>query len=84
HKPAAMPLTVPVLRVLEACRGQRVSGPLIRRPVSGKPIAQRQPTAAPALTSPKTLRTTRSDSRAGAFYPRVVGSSPTVSTTREY
>ncbi len=36
-----MPLTVPVLRVLEACRGQRVSGPLIRRPVSGKPIDRR-------------------------------------------
>lgn len=33
-----MPLTVPVLRVLEACRGDRTAGPLIRRPVSGKPI----------------------------------------------
>jgi hypothetical protein len=38
HKPATMPVTVPVLRVLEACRGQRTSGPLIRRPVSGNPI----------------------------------------------
>ncbi|WP_202817480.1 hypothetical protein, partial [Ornithinimicrobium sp. CNJ-824] len=28
HKPATMPLTVPVLRVLEACRGERSSGPL--------------------------------------------------------
>jgi integrase/recombinase XerD len=38
NKPATMPLTVPVLRVLEACRGERTSGPLIRRPVSGKPV----------------------------------------------
>ena len=29
NKPAIMPLTVPVLRVLEACRGQRTAGPLI-------------------------------------------------------
>ena len=29
-KPATMPLTVPVLRVLEACRGQRNTGPLIQ------------------------------------------------------
>jgi site-specific recombinase XerD len=41
NKPATMPLTVPVLRVLEACRGQRTTGPLIRRPVSGKPIDRR-------------------------------------------
>ena len=40
-KPATMPLTVPVLRVLEACRGQQTSGPLILRPVSGKPIDRR-------------------------------------------
>lgn len=40
-KPATMPLTVPVLRVLEACRGQRVSGPLILRPISGMPIDRR-------------------------------------------
>ena len=40
-KPATMPVTVPVLRVLEACRGQRTSGPLVRRPVSGKPIDRR-------------------------------------------
>lgn len=37
NKPATMPLTVPVLRVLEACRGQRTDGPLVLRPVSGKP-----------------------------------------------
>ena len=41
NKPATMPVTVPVLRVLEACRGQRTSGPLVRRPVSGKPIDRR-------------------------------------------
>ncbi|MCU0264429.1 MAG: tyrosine-type recombinase/integrase, partial [Candidatus Nanopelagicales bacterium] len=41
NKPATMPLTVPVLRVLEACRGKRTSGPLIRRPVSGKPVDRR-------------------------------------------
>jgi integrase/recombinase XerD len=40
-KPATMPLTVPVLRTLEACRGARTEGPLILRPVSGKPIDRR-------------------------------------------
>ena len=40
-KPATMPLTVPVLRVLEACRGQLDSGPLVLRPVSGEPIDRR-------------------------------------------
>lgn len=38
NKPATMPLTVPVLRVLEACRGERTTGPLVLRPMSGKPI----------------------------------------------
>jgi integrase/recombinase XerD len=41
NKPATMPLTVPVLRVLEACRGQRTAGPLVLRPVSGRPIDRR-------------------------------------------
>ncbi len=41
NKPATMPLTVPVLRVLEACRGNRTEGPLVLRPVSGKPIDRR-------------------------------------------
>jgi site-specific recombinase XerD len=41
NNPATMPLTVPVLRVLEARRGQRTCGPLIRRPVSGKPVDRR-------------------------------------------
>ncbi len=40
-KPATMPLTVPVVRALEACRGQRTAGPLVLRPVSGKPIDRR-------------------------------------------
>jgi integrase len=36
-----MPITVPVLRVLEACRGERTEGPLNMRPVSGQPIDRR-------------------------------------------
>jgi len=39
--PATMPLTLPVLRVLEACRGQRTQGPLVLRPHSGRPIDRR-------------------------------------------
>jgi len=41
NKPATMPMTAPVLRVLEACRGQRTCGPLVLRPVSGQPIDRR-------------------------------------------
>ena len=41
NKPATVPLTVPGLRVLEACRGERTEGPLVLRPVSGKPIDRR-------------------------------------------
>ncbi len=41
NKPATMPVTVPVLRALEACRGQRTDGSLVLRPVSGKPIDRR-------------------------------------------
>lgn len=40
-KPTTMPSTVPVLRVLNACRGRRASGPLALRPLSGKPIDRR-------------------------------------------
>ena len=36
-----MPLTVPVLRVLEVCRGERIAGPLVLRPMSGAPIDRR-------------------------------------------
>ncbi len=38
NKPATMPITVPVLRVLEACRGEQTEGPLILRPASGNLI----------------------------------------------
>ena len=41
NKPATMPLTVPVLRVLEACRGERTIGALILRPLSANPIDRR-------------------------------------------
>ncbi len=41
NKPATMPLTVPVLRVLEACRGTRTTGPLILRSLSGEPVDRR-------------------------------------------
>ena len=41
NKPATMPITVPVLRVLEACRGQRTTGPVILRPISRNPIDRR-------------------------------------------
>jgi integrase/recombinase XerD len=40
-KPATMPLTVPVIRALEACRGERTHGQLVLRPMSGKPIDRR-------------------------------------------
>jgi integrase len=36
-----MPVTVPVLRVLEACRGERTVGPLILPPTTGQPIDRR-------------------------------------------
>ena len=41
NKPATMPLTVPVLRVLETCRGDRTIGPLVLRPISGRPVGCR-------------------------------------------
>ncbi len=41
NKPATMPLTVPVLRVLEACRGERTTGHLILRPLTKNPIDRR-------------------------------------------
>ena len=66
NKPATMPLTVPVVRVLEACRGQRTTGPLILRPISGKPIDRRdtyrmvvriaKTTGIPRHISPHSLR----------------------------
>lgn len=41
NKPATMPVTVPVLRALEACRGERTSGPLVLRPMTGNPVDRR-------------------------------------------
>lgn len=47
NKPATMPITVPVLRVLrvlrvlEACLGERTSGRLILRPQTGNPLDRR-------------------------------------------
>lgn len=41
NKPAATPLTVPVLRVLEARRGDRTEGRLTLRPTTGNPIDRR-------------------------------------------
>ncbi|QKE85734.1 tyrosine-type recombinase/integrase [Arthrobacter sp. NEB 688] len=41
NTPATMPVTVPVLRALEACRGQRTKGSLILRPQSKNPIDRR-------------------------------------------
>src|SRR6478752_7824174 len=40
-KPATMPITVPVIRVLEACPGSRTEGPLVLRPLTGNPIDRR-------------------------------------------
>ena len=41
NKPATMPITVPALRVVEACRGQRTNGRLLVRPISGNPSDRR-------------------------------------------
>jgi len=55
NKPAIMPLTVPVLRVLEACRGQRNSDRLVLRLVSASRSTDATPTGwwpgAPLLKS---------------------------------
>jgi hypothetical protein len=57
NKPATMPLTVPVLRILEACRGER---PKDRRPSgrcpSGKPIDRRNCKRMVALGAGKVVR----------------------------
>jgi integrase/recombinase XerD len=68
NKPATMPLTPLVLRVLEACRGQRTCGRLVLRPVSGKSIDRRdayrmvpriaKATGIPRHISPHSLRHT--------------------------
>jgi site-specific recombinase XerD len=41
NKPATMPVTVPALRMLEACRGERTSGRLILRPLTLNPVDRR-------------------------------------------
>jgi integrase/recombinase XerD len=41
NKPATMPLTVPVLRVLDDCKGDRTTGPLILRPITGNGVDRR-------------------------------------------
>jgi site-specific recombinase XerD len=41
NKPATMPLTVPVLRVPEACQGERTEGRLILRPLTRNPTDRR-------------------------------------------
>jgi integrase/recombinase XerD len=66
NKPATMPVTVPVLRALEVCRGDRTNGPLVLRPLSGKPVDRRdiyrmvqriaKATAIPRHISPHSLR----------------------------
>jgi hypothetical protein len=66
NKPATMPLTVPVLRVLKVCRGERARGPLILRPISGRPVDRRdvyrmvariaKMAAIPGHVSPHSLR----------------------------
>lgn len=44
NKPATMPLTVPMLRVLEVCRSERTEGRLILRPLSGTRSTAATPT----------------------------------------
>jgi integrase/recombinase XerD len=82
-KPATMPLTVPVLRVLEACRGERTEGPLVRRPLSGKPIDRRdcyrmvtriaKAAGIPRHISPHSLRHAHPDPRTTEHYDRARG-----------
>lgn len=38
NKPATIPLTIPVIRAMDAAKGDRTSGTLILRPLSGNPI----------------------------------------------
>lgn len=66
NKPATMPVTIPVLRALEVCRGDRTQGPLVLRPMSGKPVDRRdiyrmvqriaKAAAIPRHVSPHSLR----------------------------
>ena len=86
NKPATMPLTVPVLRVLEACRGERTDGPLVLRPVSGKPIDRRdrsrmvawiaKAAGIPRHISPHSLRHASITNALDAGVPRAARRSP--------
>jgi hypothetical protein len=75
NKPATMPITVPVLRVLEACRGQRTTGPLLLRPIS----TIRSTAATPTGWSPESRRSPASHATS-AHTPRGTPPSPTPST----
>ena len=52
-----MPVRVPVLRTLEACRGERTSGPLIQRPKTGNPIDRRDALNRPGFSGGSVLPT---------------------------
>jgi integrase len=65
NRPATMPLTVPVLRVREACRAERTSGPLVLRPVSGNPIEAMPTGWSPASRKQLTFRDTSARTRCG-------------------
>ena len=96
NRPATMPLTVPVLRVLEACRGQRAFGPLVLRPLTGKPIDRRddyrmvtriaRAAAIPRHISPHSLRhaaiTNALMGTSGARHSRVFRDAPDSVMTR--
>lgn len=66
NKPATMPLMIPVLRVLDACRRERTEGSLLLRPKTGRPIDRRdgypmvlrQGAGIPRRISPHSLRYT--------------------------
>jgi integrase/recombinase XerD len=59
NKPTTMPITVPVLRVLEACRGDRTEGWLVLRPKSGNPVDHVMPIEwSPASRTPPTSHDT--------------------------
>jgi hypothetical protein len=63
----AMPIIVPVLRLLEACGGERTSGPRVRWPLTGNPIRADQPRhccfSSPVARKPQPAAFTAPDSR---------------------
>jgi integrase/recombinase XerD len=92
NKPATMPLTVPVLRVLEACRGQRTNGSLVLRPISGQPIDRRdayrmvariaKAAGIPRHISPHSLGTRRSPTPSMPAFPCAMPRSSPAMPTR--